>query len=72
MKTTALESLVLACAVLDAPQLLLVADRLAHLAQLVDDPEQATDCYRAIGALRTIADAVDNERATNTRSPDAA
>ena len=58
MVKTALDIMVLACGVLDAPRVLLVADRLAHLAQLVDAPEQVADAYRALRALRTIADAV--------------
>ncbi len=61
MITSALHVLALAVGVLDAASIHLVADRAEHLAQLLDDPEQAQHAYRTIGTLRAIADAVDGE-----------
>ncbi|MFN9775433.1 MAG: hypothetical protein ACK54X_22795 [Burkholderiales bacterium] len=58
---TPLDLLVLAVAGLDAPQITRVADGLAHLSQLLDDDDAIAEAGRAVGALRSLADAVADE-----------
>jgi hypothetical protein len=51
----------LAIGVLEAPQIHAVADRLAHLGQLLDDEASIAEVGRVVGMLRTIGDAVGGE-----------
>jgi len=51
--------LVAAAGILEAEQLRALAEQVEHLAQLVDDRDQAAETYRAAAALRAFADNLD-------------